>query len=95
MIINILLSSPSLVTFNSDIFVGFKPAIPPSSGPFTSLILTGGTSPEEAHTGERWDYPTFQLLVRADDYTVARDKIRAEWSRLHGIRNEDVSYDAP
>ena len=93
-ILNLLLSpSPSpLITLNSDIFVGHQPELPSGDGPYTTLILTGGTGPEEAHSGERWDYLSFQLLVRAKDYMMACDKIVAEWNRLHGTRNQDVSY---
>lgn len=62
------------LSYGSNVFKGAKAKIPKGSGPFVSLIRTGGSGTEGTHNSV--DVPAYerlsgQVLVRASDYEVA------------------------
>lgn len=61
------------------------------AGPFLNIIDTGGTRPDETHNGDVYERLSFQIIVRAADYRIARTRALAVWRALHGQRNVTVT----
>lgn len=90
-VITKLLTDASLVTVDTNYFIGSGRDLPSGDGPYTTLLMTGGITPLETHNGDQTDRPSFQILVTARDYRTCRDKINAIWAELHGKRNVNVT----
>jgi len=85
-----ILSNAGLCTLNTSIFVG-KKVLPTGDGPYTYLRVYGGSEIEEMHSGEQYENPSFQIVVYAADYEVAKNKIYAIWRELDGQRNVTIA----
>lgn len=86
-----ILSSAGLATLGTDTFIGPGVAIPAGVGPYVSLIDMGGLDPMEAHSGEKYERLTFQIVVRATSYVAARSRALLIWDALDGVRNSTVA----
>jgi minor capsid protein len=77
----------------TNIFLGSRAVIPTGSGPFLSLIETGGTEATRVHNiaGPSTQRPTAQLLVRAGSYQAARTMSKAAYTVLNGVWNTTLS----
>ena len=90
----VLITAAGLGTYNVDLFKGAKAIIPPGEGPFTTLIATGGATPEGTHNSvdvPAYIRPSCQFVVRADDYDVAEVRAKALYALVFGIRNQFVN----
>jgi len=87
------LVSQSVGVTGSNIFLGSKAVIPTGSGPFLSLIETGGTGATRVHNiaGPSTQRPTAQVLVRAGSYQAARTMSKAAYDALNGVWNTTLS----
>lgn len=63
---------------------------PDNDVPIITIINTGGSQPDETQDGSKYEHLTCQILVRAIDYDVARDRIYSIWRELDGKRNITV-----
>lgn len=69
-------------------FIGPRGVIPNTGpGPYTEIIRTSGTSPDETHNGDKYENLTLQIIVRAQTYTLARNTSLAIWRALDGQRD--------
>jgi hypothetical protein len=76
----------------TDMFIGPAAVVPATGpGPFTTILRTGGMSPSETHNGDKDARPSFQIIVRAVSYIVARNRAMAIWETLDGKRNVTVT----
>jgi len=78
----------SLGTVAEDIFLGFMPDDSDTTGTIISVLDTGGVEPDKYITDVK--SPTFQIMIRADDYDTGRaamDTVRG----LHGLFGELVA----
>lgn len=85
------LSDAGLATLNIDTFIGPAAVIPSGDGPFTSILSTGGSSPDETHNGDLYENHSVQIVTRALDFKVARTRVLAIWRNLDGIRNTTLT----
>jgi len=90
-----LIEQAGLGTYGTDLFKGTKAAIPiTGAGPFTTLIATGGASPEGTHNMTdlpAYVHPSAQIVVRAELYDVAEAHVKALYELLYPIRNRMVN----
>ncbi len=81
-------------TYGTTLFKGSKAVIPAGSGPFISLIATGGQGDEGTHNLSRftvaYERPTVQVVVRGELPVVAEAKAYAVHSDLD-FRDEFVN----
>lgn len=68
-----------------DIFLGPLAIVRP-----VNIFATGGMPPEETHNGDKYERPTFQVVTRSEDYTVAEGLSRTIYNKLDGRRNVTV-----
>lgn len=86
-----ILFDNSLGVLNTDLFIGPKSVVPTTGpGPFTTIINTGGINPFENHEGGKYRRGSFQIVVRALSYVVARNRAQAIFNVLDGLRNIEV-----
>lgn len=72
----------------NDTFVGIDAVMPKTGpGPFTIIVRTAGFPPMETHNGDKYQRLTFQIVVRAVSYVVARTRAIAIWRLLDGQRD--------
>lgn len=79
---------------NTDIFLGPAGGPPPTNnapGPFIGIIRTYGYAPYETHNGGKDAHRTFQIIVRATSYIVARNRMNDIWEALDGKRDVTVT----
>lgn len=88
-----LLADKGVGTIGTDIFLGSKAVIPKTSGPFLSLIETGGSGPTRVQNepGAHTQRPSAQVLVRAKSYIEARRMIKNAYDVLDGVFNTVLS----
>lgn len=86
-----ILSAAGFATLNVDTFIGPATILPTGAGPYTTIIKTGGVSPRETHNGTRYERPSFQVLTRAKDYSLASTRALATYRALDGVRNTTVT----
>lgn len=86
-----VISDAGLGTLNTDLFVGPKSNIPTGSGPYTTIIDTGGSAPEETHDGSRYERLSVQVAVRATSYAAARTRALAIWRVLDSTYNTTIT----
>lgn len=79
--------------YGSNIFLGSKAVIPTGSGPYLSLVETGGSAPTRIQNKEsaNTQRPTAQILVRATTYPAALNMSRAAYIALDGVYNTTLS----
>lgn len=77
----------------SSLFLGSAAIIPQGSGPYTSVIETGGVAPTRIHnkTSAATQRPTAQILTRAENYADALSTVRAAYNALDGIFNTTIN----
>lgn len=80
-----------LGTLNTDLFLSPKKPIPTGDGPYTFLIDTGGTAPDETHDGARYERLSVQVTVRAKSYATGRTRILAIWRELDSTYNTTIT----
>jgi len=75
----------------STIFVSSSAAIPDGDGPYLTVTATGGLAPERTQAElPAYQRPSAQIAVRARTYAAARDRARAAYQALVGVRNVDL-----
>lgn len=81
----------NLGTFNVDIFVGTKVALPPT-GNFLGVVGTAGSSPlpTQGSEGPAYERPTAQIRAHAVKYEDALAKARAAYSVLVKVKNTSL-----
>lgn len=79
-----LLIERGVGTLNVNIFKGSSAVIPTGSGPYLSIINTGGRTSAKTHNGTATQRPSAQIRVRADDYIVAEAMIIGAFNALGG-----------
>ena len=87
------LVSSNVGVIGSNIFLGSKASIPSGSGPYLSLVETGGTAPTRIQNkaSANTQRPTAQVAVRALSYSVARTMCKQAYDALDGIFNTTLS----
>jgi len=86
-----ILTDAGIATVNVDTFIGSKREIPSGFGPYTTIIDTGGTIPDETHNGSLYERLSVQIVIRATVYTIARTRALAIWLAIHGTRNTTIT----
>ena len=91
-----LIEQAGLGTYNVNLFKSSKSKPPPlpAPGPFITIIETGGAAPLGTHNSPNvpaYVRPSAQIVVRAIDYDVARNKAQAIYDMLFPIRNRVVN----
>lgn len=76
---------------SGDLFVGRDAKIPVGDGPFVVVVNTGGYPPLETHNADKYERRTFQIVVIALVYSVAKTRAEAIWRALDGVRNTTVT----
>jgi hypothetical protein len=81
-------SSPARSIFSTS-----RAIIPSGSGPYMTLVETGGTAPTrvQSRSGATTKRPTAQIMVRASDYASARAMCQAAYDALDGVFNTTLS----
>lgn len=77
---------------NRNIFASTTAKIPSGSGPYISIIETGGTRGRRVQqiAGTAYEKPTALVVVRATEYKVARAMARVAYGALDVVRNQTV-----
>jgi hypothetical protein len=89
-----LIQTANLGTEGIDIFKGAKAVIPTGDGPYISLIVTPGLTPEGTHnltSVPAYVRPSAQVVVRAKQSDVAEARARALWELLYPVRDRLVN----
>jgi minor capsid protein len=91
-----LIVDAGLATLGSDLFVGSNYKIPNlnepfGAGPLTTILRTGGLSPNQTHNNDFIQHPGIQVITRATNYTAARNKIETIYNLLNGKHNITVA----
>lgn len=86
-----ILFDASLGALGTDTFIGPASTVPTGPGPYITIINTGGIAPMENHDGGKYRQGSFQVVVRALSYTVARNRAMAIWNLLDGLRDVEVT----
>jgi hypothetical protein len=80
--------------FNTTLFAGSKAVVPQGDGPYLSITLTGGTSPEHTQnstTKPAYQRPSAQLVARALSPSAAKAMARAAYDAVVSVRNMTVN----
>jgi hypothetical protein len=86
-----LIVNAGLGVQGTTLFKGRAAVLPASGdGPFVQLISTSGNPNLETHNGDKYERPTFQILVRAKTYSAATSRAVAIWRALDGQRDITV-----
>lgn len=72
---------------SNDTYIGRRVSIGDGPGPYINIINTGGSFTDIYHNGARQENLTCQIVVRAKDSSLARDRIMAVWHVLDGRFN--------
>jgi hypothetical protein len=67
-----------------NLFLSTKASIPSGSGPYTTLIESGGTTSRRTHNGTATQRPSAQIVVRASTYPIARAQAVLVYEALGG-----------
>lgn len=86
-----VISTASLGTLGTDMWIGPSVNIPAGDGPYIQIIDTGGIAPDEPHSGEIQERMSVQIVVRATSFATGRSRALAIWRELHGQRNVTVA----
>jgi hypothetical protein len=88
-----LLEGDGVGTRNVSLFATSKVALPDGSGPYLSIVETGGAGPLKMQDppGPSEQRPTAKLSVHAATYVAARTMARAAYDALAPVRNETVT----
>jgi hypothetical protein len=85
----VLLQDAGLGTYGLEIFKGQKAIIPAGSGPYTSIIATGGEGESGTHNLSRtaiaYERPSAQIVCRAAKYEDAETAIQTAYSALNFV----------
>ena len=79
---------------NGNIFMSSKAKIPIGNGPYISLIDTGGLvalRTQNRKDRPAYDRPAAQIIVRATDYLVARQRANEVYKTVYAVRNEFIN----
>lgn len=71
-------------TFGTNIFIGAKASIPSGSGPYLSILETGGSGAARTQNDTATERPTAQILVRGMTEPLAKNMIKAAYDALGG-----------
>lgn len=86
-----LIIDAGLGVLGTTLFKGRAAVLPTSGdGPFVQLITTSGNPTLQTHNDNRYERPTFQILVRAKTYSSAMSRALAVWRLLDGQHNISV-----
>jgi hypothetical protein len=89
-----ILQTARVGTLGRDIFASSKANIPTGAGPYISITESGGSGPENTHNSTdkpAYVRPNAQILTRATDYVIARNKAQAAYNALYPVRNRFVN----
>ncbi len=79
------LVSEGIGILGTNIFLGAKVQVPKGSGPYVSIVETGGTGAVRTQNNTSRQRPTGQVTVRSDSYVTARTKIKHVYNALGGV----------
>lgn len=85
-----LLQDAGLGTIGTTIFSSAA-VVPNGDGPFTSIVRSGGLPPDDMQSGEQYENPSFQLVVRGKNVAATESRAVASWRALHNVTDTDVS----
>lgn len=86
-----LIVDAGLGVIGTTLFKGRAAVLPTSGdGPFVQLIITSGNPNLQTHNGDKYERPTFQILVRAKTYSSAVSRAVSVWRLLDGQHNISV-----
>lgn len=68
----------------NSIYISSKAAIPPSAGPFLTLIETGGSGSAKTQNDTATERPTMQITARGANYPAMRLLLAAAYAALGG-----------
>lgn len=66
----------------------YKSHLPDNGGEAIAILDTGGVSPDIYITVIK--NPTFQILIRANDYETGKTRAETVRDRLHGVQNRTI-----
>lgn len=79
---------------NGNIFFSSKAKIPIGPGPYISLIDTGGLVALRTQNRQKrpaYDRPAAQVIIRASDFLVARQRANEAYKAIYSVRNQFVN----
>lgn len=87
------LVTDGVAVLSSNLFLGSGAVIPTGQGPYISLQETGGVAPTRTQDkgGASSLRPTVQVLTRASNYKIARQKALAAYQSLDGNFNKTIN----
>jgi hypothetical protein len=71
-------------TLGTDMFLSTKASVPTGSGPYISIVESGGTPSRRTHNNTATQRPSAQITVRATNYPVARERAALVYAALGG-----------
>lgn len=89
-----IIQDAGLATLGTNMWFGSLAKLPEgtsATGPYVSVIATGGLAPNQAHSGERISRPSVQIITRAASYITARNKANAVHTAVSGQHNVTVT----
>ena len=86
-----LIVAAGLGVIATDLFYGPNAPIPTGSGPFTTVLDTGGTEPLETHDARRYERLSFQVLVQGLSTSATRTRANLIWDALDGVQDTLVT----
>ena len=92
--LEVLIEGAGLGTLGTDLFFGSNADIPTGSGPYTQIIITGGTTGIRIHNkvdGDDISRPGFQVVVKANSYRTAETRALALYRLIAAVRNATIN----
>jgi hypothetical protein len=86
-----LITNAALGVLAVSLFISLNATLPEGDGPYVTVIQTSGRTNEETHNGDKYEHPTFQVIVTALDYSTAMARALAIWRLLDGNREVSVT----
>lgn len=89
-----LLTDAGVGVLGTNIFFSTRASIPTGTGPYISLIETGGLPPlrvQNRRTRPAYQRPAAQIITRATNYVIARDKALSVYNIVFAVRNRKVN----
>ena len=90
------LQTDGVGTYGTNIFVSSKATIPAGSGPYMTLIETGGIAPIRTHSDgavPAYQRPQVQVMARAASYAAAKAMVENAYASLVALQGATVGLD--
>lgn len=77
----------------ANVFKSSQAKIPPTGGPYISIIETGGTNPDRTQNvdGDAYENPSAMILARGTDYEAARTLLSTIYTFVGKVQNQTVN----